>query len=83
MRRIAEMMRRLADRIDPAGAPRCTGLSFTFESGTGLVVHRDRTGCPLWYWGSADYDRAFSEADLVGQFDDPLLTGYDHKPGRS
>lgn len=54
------LLRRWADRIDPANAPRSTGWSFTIERGVGFVVHegRDR-GCPLWYLGDDDYDRAF------------------------
>jgi len=39
-------------------------MSFTFESGRGIVVHSDgKRGCPLWYLGEADYERAHSEAE--------------------
>lgn len=66
---LARRLRFAADRIDHAGAPkRCSQLSFTFERGRGLVVH-DRhggsgpqIGCPLWYYGDADYQRAHAES---------------------
>ncbi len=69
-RRLARLFRRAADRMDPANAPRATGLSFTFEPGRGVVVHGanrslsynyDRPGCPLYYIGESSYLRAHSE----------------------
>jgi hypothetical protein len=54
-------MRRIADRIDYAGAPKCTGWSFTFEPGKGVQFNQDGNGCPLWYLGDLEYYRAHSE----------------------
>jgi len=28
-----------------------------------IVFHDGRKGCPLWYYGDADYERAHTEAD--------------------
>ena len=60
-RHLARWMRRLADRIDPDGAPRYTGYGFTFEPRRGIQFHADGRGCPLWYLGKADYERAHTE----------------------
>jgi hypothetical protein len=60
--KIGWLLRRLADRIDDANAPRSTSHSFTFEAGRGFVVNDRGRGCPLWYMGDADYDRAHAEA---------------------
>lgn len=60
---IADTMRLLADRLDPAGAPRALGYHFTFESGKGLVFNDQGRGCRLWYLGDAEYDLAHTEAD--------------------
>lgn len=65
MRQIARWLRHLADRLDPEGAPRRTHWSFTFERGRGGVFREDGRGCPVWYYGRADYDRALWEADHV------------------
>jgi hypothetical protein len=63
--RIAELLRRIADRIDYAGAPKSIGWSFTIEDGKGIVFHQDRhQGCPLWYLGDADYERAHTESGI-------------------
>ena len=64
MKRTAHWLRRIADRIDRAGAPKCMSYAFTFELHRGIVV-REGTGqgCPLWYYGDADYERAHAEAD--------------------
>lgn len=59
----AGLLRRIADRIDPAGAPRATGRSFTFELHEGIRFRDDGRGCPLWYLGEADYLRAHDESD--------------------
>jgi hypothetical protein len=61
--RLAALLRRLADRIDHAGAPKLMHWSFTFESGRGIVFRNDGKGCPLAYLGDADHERAHSEAD--------------------
>lgn len=64
--RIGKVLRRWADRIDHHGAPRALGRSFTFEPGRGIVFHEDsKTGCPLYYLGMDDYDRAHRD----GRFD--------------
>lgn len=60
---LAYHLRRIADRIDDAGAPKCTNLRFTFEDRRGIVVRENGPGCPLWYYGEADYLLAHSEAE--------------------
>jgi hypothetical protein len=60
--RLAAFLRRTADRIDHAGAPKLTGWSFTFEQHRGAVLRRDGRGCPLAYLGDRDYSRAHDEA---------------------
>jgi hypothetical protein len=60
---IAHKLRTWADRIDHRGAPKAIGYSFTFERGEGLRFRQDGQGCPLWYLGDADYERAHGEAD--------------------
>jgi hypothetical protein len=67
---LGDRLRRLADRIDHAGAPKSVGLTFTFEKGRGAVLHgefgvtsTDRRGCLLWYLGDDEYEKAWSEAD--------------------
>lgn len=57
------LLRRIADRIDYQGAPKCTGMSFTFEQGEGIRLREDGKGCPVWYLGEDDYQRAHEEAD--------------------
>lgn len=59
---LATRLRFAADRIDPAGAPRRTQYSFTFERGEGTAFNDRSRGCPLWYLGTADYERAHAEA---------------------
>lgn len=61
---IAKRLRRTADRIDYEGAPKCTGWSFTFVEGLGVQFNQDRRGCPLWYFGDRDYERAHDEAEV-------------------
>jgi hypothetical protein len=61
--RIAEWMRRTAGRLDHAGAPKRTSSSFTFEEREGTRLREDGRGCPLYYFGNADYERAHTEAD--------------------
>jgi hypothetical protein len=60
---LARRLRFLADRIDPAGAPRATGWSFTFEKGEGIRFNDNNHGCPLWYLSDKDYERAHDEAE--------------------
>ncbi len=61
---IAKRLHFFADRLDPDMAFRhASGLSFTLEQGQGFVLRADGKGCPVWYYGHADYDRAHSEAD--------------------
>lgn len=60
---VAGLLRRLADRVSPGTAPRRTNWSFTFEHEEGVRFREDSRGCPLWYLGSADYERAHAEAD--------------------
>lgn len=68
-RRIAQWMRKWADRLDHHGAPKLIGWTFTFERGEGIVFH-DRPiswprpkGCRLAYLGDDEYERAHTEAD--------------------
>lgn len=61
--RLARRLRFLADRIDHAGAPKTIGWRFTFEDHEGIRFRDDGRGCPLWYLGDADYERAHTEAD--------------------
>lgn len=65
MKRLAYFLRYWADRIDRHGAPKRTHLSFTFEHGRGLVVRGDQRGCPIWYYGDEDYQRAHTEAGCL------------------
>jgi hypothetical protein len=65
---VGRLLRRWADRIDPANAPRKSGYSYTVERGTpqrrnpnGIAVHIDGTGCPFWII-PADRGRAWTEA---------------------
>lgn len=62
-RRVGEWLRRWADRIDDAGAPRAIGWRFTFERNEGIRFREDGRGCRLWYLGEDDYERAHTEAD--------------------
>jgi hypothetical protein len=57
------LLRRIADRIDPDGAHGGIGWSFTFENREGIRFRDDGKGCPLWYLGEADAERAHTEAD--------------------
>lgn len=56
-------LRRVADRLDDKGAPKGMSLSFTFELGEGIRIRDDGKGCPLWYLGDEDYERAHAESD--------------------
>jgi hypothetical protein len=63
--RIAGVLRKYADRIDHAGAPKATHVRFTFEDRVGIVFRDDGKGCRLWYYGDEDYERAHDEAGPV------------------
>ena len=68
--RLARRLRFLADRIDYAGAPKRIGWTFTFERGEGIVFRQDERGCPVWYLGDSDYERAHGEADRAPEWPD-------------
>ncbi len=81
--RLGAWLRKWADRIDDAGAPKRTAFSFTFESGPGGMKFRtDGAGCPLWYVGAADYRRAHTEADTEHAVVDWAALA-DYRPGRA
>jgi len=63
--RIADVLRKYADRLDRPGAPKATHVRFTFEDHVGIVFRDDGRGCRLWYLGDADYERAHTEAGPV------------------
>jgi hypothetical protein len=69
VRRLARLLRRLADAIDYEGAPRPTHWSFTYEAGRGPVFWENGPGCLLWYVG-ADYLKAYDEAAPVPRHGD-------------
>ena len=56
-------LRRLADWIDPVGAPRLTHWTFTFERGEGVRFREDGRGCRVAYLGEEEYERAHTESD--------------------
>jgi hypothetical protein len=64
---VGRLLRRWADHIDPANAPRKSGYSYTVELGSrtkypnGIAVHVDGTGQPFWVM-PVDGDRRFTEA---------------------
>lgn len=58
-RRLAHAMRLLADRIDHAGAPKFTGLTFGYVQGVGLVVEWNGPGRKLWTLHDDDHDDAW------------------------
>lgn len=62
MRRLGSALRKWADRVDWEGAPKRTGWSFTFENHVGAVFNQEGVGCPVWYWGNQDYQRAHDES---------------------
>lgn len=59
---LATRLRYLADRIHPDTAFRHPGLHFTMESGRTAVINDQGRGCPIWYYGHADYECAHTEA---------------------
>lgn len=60
--RIADWLRKMADRMDHYGAPKATHWHFTFERGEGLVFNEEGRGCRVWYLNDDEYERAHSEA---------------------
>lgn len=60
---LSGLLRRVADRLDYANAPKAVGWSFTFEANEGIRFRDDGRGCPLWHLGDGDYERAHVEAD--------------------
>lgn len=75
------LLRRIADRLDPAGAPRSLGHSFTFELGEGIRFRDDGKGCPMWYLGESDYDRAHEESDTDAPWIDWSTMTLRHRRG--
>lgn len=61
----AGLLRRWADRLSYETAPRAIGWSFTFEDRVGIRFREDGRGCPLWYLGEDDHERAHEEADTT------------------
>lgn len=60
---IARVLRRIAERLDPAGAPKqASPYTFTFEQRQGITLREDGQGCPIWYYGDADYAKAHVDA---------------------
>ena len=66
--RLAHLLRRWADRLHHESAPKCTHLTFTFETGEGIRFREDGRGCRIWYYGDADYERAHTEADTASRW---------------
>lgn len=62
---IAGRLRFWADRLGRPGAPKAMSVRFTFEERVGIVFRDDGRGCPLWYYGDQDYERAHDEAGPV------------------
>lgn len=66
--KIGRMLRSAADVLDARGAPRAFPAHFNFVAGEGLVITQTdgvpvsppAPGCPLWYLGEDDYERAFT-----------------------
>lgn len=59
---LANKMRRWADRLDHAGAPKATHLFFTYEKYKGIVFNDEQRGCRLWYLNDAEYEKAHAES---------------------
>lgn len=79
---VGALLRTWADRIDYDGAVKRTGLSFTFEHRQGVRLRQDGRGCPVYYMGETDYQRAHDEADTEHAVVDwKAAAGY--RPGRA
>lgn len=69
---LASQLRKYADRIDHAGAPKLTHLTFTFEDYRGMVIREDGRGCRIAYLGDEEYRKAHSEAgDITKEWPGP------------
>lgn len=64
---LASQLRKYADRIDHAGAPKLTHWTFTFEDYRGMVFREDGRGCRIAYLGDVEYGKAHAEAGDVEQ----------------
>jgi hypothetical protein len=62
---IGHHLRTIADRIDYAGAPKGSHITFTFEERTGIVFRDDGRGCRVWHLSDADYEKAHTEAGPI------------------
>jgi hypothetical protein len=62
---IGRRLRTIADRIDYAGAPKASHVTFTFEERTGIVFRDDGRGCRVWHLSDADYEKAHTEAGPI------------------
>lgn len=60
--RLAQWLRKTADRLHHPSAPKLMGWSFTFERGVGIVFNDQGRGCRLAYFGDDEYARAHDEA---------------------
>lgn len=60
---LAHWLRTYADRLDDRGAPKRMSSSFTYETGEGIRIRDDGKGCPLYYYGEDDLERAHAESD--------------------
>ncbi len=75
-RRIARRLGFLADRLAPEDAFRRTCISFEFVTGKGIVTNTEGRGCPLWYQGRADYDRAHEWQTAADQAESERLDDF-------
>lgn len=57
-RRVARGLGYLADRLAPEDAFRKTCISFEFVTHKGIVTNTEGHGCPLWYQGRANFEKA-------------------------
>lgn len=75
---LAEQLRFLADRVHRPSAFKATSLRFHFETGAGCVVTDSgnvistEDGCPLWYRGDADYEKAH---EVSASLHSPFVAG--------
>jgi hypothetical protein len=77
VRRLARLLRRLAELLDYEGTPRRAHWSFTYEQGRGAVFWQDGRGCPL-YLREADYLKAYDEAAPMPDPADQWQRGHRH-----
>lgn len=59
-RAVAHWMRKWADRIDRAHAPKSTSYTFRFVDGVGIIWELGGPGCPVWYLSDEDYAKAWA-----------------------